>query len=395
MTRYTLFPEHTQRPHEKIISWFGYALLGVLVVLGLGFMLLNHMGYKFLSVQTGSMVPNIQKGDLIITQPVPFKALKTGDVITYKDAKHTNRTITHRIVAIDNHKQTVRTKGDANRHTDAPVAVKNIVGTNIATLPKFGVPMQFTRSIAGVVLLVYIPALLVVMHEFRRLSEYYKMQGTYRVYGDKTQHVLHPNGLAAFGAIALLIVSPLAGGRAQALTSSARMSGNTIQAVFLPSSYQVCNFPSHEALLSYGLIDVFYPEQPDPPLQLAQPILPGTYRVTALSNDDHIANPNEPSQPNERWLAELYGANQSQQLYTTGVTDDIPDSIDQTSTVVNAELRIDQQITAIRYVHNAWLTGLEQDSFGGRSFDQLTYAEKRSVLWNSVKPGCITFTRVR
>lgn len=54
-----------------------------------------------------------------------------------------------------------------------------------------------------------------------------------------------------------------------------------------------------------------------------------------------------------------------------------------------------ETVTAIRYAHNAFLTGLEKEQFGNRKFDELSEAEKRLVIWNSVHPGCITFERIR
>jgi hypothetical protein len=169
------------------------------------------------------------------------------------------------------------------------------------------------------------------------------------------------------------------------------LTGNTITSAFISRTLTVCNFPTDNSLLSYSPVDAFIPKQELAPFTLGQPIPPGTYKITALSHDDHIANPYEPSQPNERWFAQLYTPGATSPSYVTGLSDDLPDAIDENRTVLNSSITFTQTVTGIRYVHNAANTGFEKEQFGNRRFDDLSPQEKRQVLWNSIHAGCLTF----
>ena len=150
----------------------------------------------------------------------------------------------------------------------------------------------------------------------------------------------------------------------------------------------VCEFPDDRALLSYSEGDAVYPNVSDDPLQLSTAIPAGTYTVVAESYEDHT-NTNHPTQLDERW--QLIGYNGSQEVYRSGFTDDIPDNEDTTTTIIGQSVDL-PEITAIRYAHIAYTTGLESDQFGGAPFDSLTDQQKALVEWHSVEPSCIEFT---
>ena len=79
-------------------------------------------GKSFLIVNTGSMEPTINAGELIIIdEKVNYQK---GDVVTYLDNE--NYLITHRIIEID--KDEFITKGDANNLNDEKNDIQNIKG---------------------------------------------------------------------------------------------------------------------------------------------------------------------------------------------------------------------------------------------------------------------------
>lgn len=374
----------------------GTALL--LLALAAGFVYLHVRGSQPLSIQSGSMEPLLHKGDLVIANPVPVAALQPGDIVTFINPANRSQTITHRIVSIDLATRQVLTKGDANARPDKPFSTRLIVGRVDYMMPAVGGLIDVIRQPIGLLVIIYLPTLWVIGAELGRLARYYKSQKKYQL--AERLHVARRNmRLApAQAAAAIMVVAGLVGVAypvSAALSSSSQLVSNSIATVTIPDSYQVCAFPETSTLLSYALIDVLYPEQPDPPILLDAPIIPGTYKITAESNDEHIIHPNAPTQPNERWFVQLYGADHSAPLHATGVTDDIPDDIDQTITVIDESATFTETVTAIRYAHNAFLTGLEKEQFGNRKFDELSEAEKRLVIWNSVHPGCITFERIR
>jgi signal peptidase I len=164
---------------NTIIKISGTALFfaagAVLLVLGLPF-----SGFKALSVQTGSMEPAIKAGDLVVIKRTPPEQLRKGDVITYA-VPGQNMTVTHRIYAVSNqdYGQVFVTKGDANPVVDQPISSVAVLGKVNANVPYIGHFLDFLRSPLGLIIMLYIPALLVIRNELKRLSDYYKSQEPY------------------------------------------------------------------------------------------------------------------------------------------------------------------------------------------------------------------------
>ncbi len=140
-------------------------------------------GSKLLSVQTGSMVPAITKGSLVVVKRVPVNQLAVGDIITFISPTKKNVTVTHRITQLpdkSNNYQFV-TKGDANAISDSSISPKAIVGKVDAAIPYLGGTFDFVRRPQGLILFIYLPALLIIGDEIRKLVAYYKTQMVYIV----------------------------------------------------------------------------------------------------------------------------------------------------------------------------------------------------------------------
>lgn len=144
-------------------------------------------GVKFLSVQSGSMAPVFHKGDLVVVNRVPKAEYGVGDVITFINPRNSKQTITHRIVEVQkiNGHATGRvvTKGDANATNDTSIPTGSIVGRVDKSIPYVGYGFDFVRKPIGLLLLIYVPALIVVTAEMRRLIKHYKSQEPYIVPG--------------------------------------------------------------------------------------------------------------------------------------------------------------------------------------------------------------------
>jgi len=102
---------HISREDKKNIL---YIIFGVLLAFGinqtLGFVLSTDM--PVVAVESNSMVPTFQKGDILVLQGVPEKDLKIGDIIVFSPSP-TQTPVVHRIIKINND-GTFQTRGDAN-----------------------------------------------------------------------------------------------------------------------------------------------------------------------------------------------------------------------------------------------------------------------------------------
>ena len=122
----------------KYSQYVGYGLLAILVV----FTALSFTGtFKSRVVLTGSMAPNINPGDIVITVPVKDRLLQTGDVVTYQARRFNGEGVgifTHRIIGGDS-KTGFLVKGDNNPSPDIQKPSKSdILGLVVFRIPFLG-----------------------------------------------------------------------------------------------------------------------------------------------------------------------------------------------------------------------------------------------------------------
>lgn len=222
----------------------GVLLLSCIVAAAAGFAVFKLNGGTFFSVQTGSMSPSIQRGDLVAVTNVPDSQLAVGDVITYINPANADQTITHRLIEVPSETNQYRfiTRGDANPAPDAPVAPSGVVGRSAFTVPYAGYAFDVVRRPLGLIALIYIPALVVIISEIRRLSEHYRKSQPYfasevirrrKLYALKRQSKIPGNAtkltllvVVSFGVMSLPALA--------ALSSSATLASNTITTKSLP-----------------------------------------------------------------------------------------------------------------------------------------------------------------
>jgi signal peptidase I len=148
----------------------------VVVILVIGFTINFLFGTinPFYVVVSGSMIPNLNIGDLlVIDHNYNYNNLKVGDIIVFNTPGVNNKgqhlTIVHRVAEIitvpsierggsnndqnnDNHNsiiKIIRTKGDANpgsiRLLDYPIRQQNYIGKVVHVIPKVGLVTMVIR----------------------------------------------------------------------------------------------------------------------------------------------------------------------------------------------------------------------------------------------------------
>ena len=148
-------------------------LTSVLIVMAVGAISVGlrfeQLGGRVLSVQTGSMRPSIQPGDGLIVWRQPTAKLLVGQIISYRSSVDPRVIISHRIVAIGKN-GSLTTKGDALSRADPPVAQSAIMGRARAIAPNLGKGLNRLRSPIGLGVTIYLPAILIIVSQIRRLS---------------------------------------------------------------------------------------------------------------------------------------------------------------------------------------------------------------------------------
>lgn len=106
-------------------------------------------GAQFRAVISGSMEPEIPVGSLIVTTPKHFEDIAIGYDITYVMDEDLT-VVTHRVIKINNEKETFITKGIANNIADGKsVRYENVMGTVRYCIPVIGYVFKLMDTMSG------------------------------------------------------------------------------------------------------------------------------------------------------------------------------------------------------------------------------------------------------
>ena len=124
------------------------------------------LGYRTMTMLTGSMAPMIEPGDVTVVTPIAVEDVAEDMVITYHQPIGDRSLITHRVVEVDRStdgRVSVRTKGDANEAIDPWTAtLEGDTAYQVrAVVPELGHVIQALRAPVITQALLYgVPALL-------------------------------------------------------------------------------------------------------------------------------------------------------------------------------------------------------------------------------------------
>lgn len=153
--------------------------IGVIVVFGLlllFFVILPTVqgSMHFLIVLSGSMSPEMNPGDIVVSKYFDPDEIKINDVITFKFADNQKNCITHRVINITNEYGSIhfQTKGDANEDPDqGMVAATELIGKVVFTIPYLGYLPHFAHSPLGFIVLIVLPGILIIIVEIRNIAK--------------------------------------------------------------------------------------------------------------------------------------------------------------------------------------------------------------------------------
>ena len=151
-----------------VVSALAGIALTALLAVGVSFAL----GYRTFAVLSGSMEPAIHGGDAVVDEPIPPRAARVGDVVTFKDPGRGGKLVTHRVRSVRPHGATVAmiTKGDANNAVERwNVPASGSIGRVRYRLTAAGRAIALARGSYGRLLLIALPALLLGLYELNRI----------------------------------------------------------------------------------------------------------------------------------------------------------------------------------------------------------------------------------
>jgi signal peptidase len=153
---------------QIIVSIFFFILFGT-VVFTLVSSRFSVYGYHAYNVMTGSMIPVIPVGSLVLVHQGSYAV---GDIITFNRG---NITVTHRIHAIKNGQ--FQTKGDANDAIDPELVNKNdVIGEDLLIIPFIGKFVDYLKTAPGFIIFVAIPILIYIAFEIRFIKKEFEKE---------------------------------------------------------------------------------------------------------------------------------------------------------------------------------------------------------------------------
>lgn len=146
-------------------------VLGAIAVFWFGIKMYLRTEYPLLAVASGSMVPTLQVGDLIVVQgglevEDLTAASETGDIIVFRKPGNPDELIVHRAVEVRSAGDdlSVVTRGDHNSGVDPwQIYDSHLVGKVVSSIPIVGHIPLFVHSTQGMVLIVVLIGVLIVL----------------------------------------------------------------------------------------------------------------------------------------------------------------------------------------------------------------------------------------
>jgi signal peptidase len=154
----------------KFVNVLGAIVIIFLIAIAAYLFISPEMGWRVDTVMSGSMEPHLKVGGVVVTRPVDTADIKKGDIITFSSPLNGKLT-SHRVVDIEpTTPLRFWTKGDTNEEPDPfIVTAENLAGKVFFYIPYFGYVTTFLKSFLGLVLTLCVPALIIIILEFRNI----------------------------------------------------------------------------------------------------------------------------------------------------------------------------------------------------------------------------------
>ncbi|MDL2363372.1 MAG: signal peptidase I [Patescibacteria group bacterium] len=138
-------------------------------MLAAGLSLLGLTHWRFVAVQTNSMVPTFNAGDALLITSDRTATIQQGDIITYRSQNDPQMTISHRVVSVLG--DSIITAGDAQKIHDPSVSQSQIVGHAVAVAPRLGIIITWLHTPYGLAAALYGPAAILCGTELWRVRK--------------------------------------------------------------------------------------------------------------------------------------------------------------------------------------------------------------------------------
>lgn len=162
----------------KIIGNIIYTIIFIIVLFILIIAILQRttnneitlFGYRIFVVATGSMVPEYEVGDVLVSKEVEPSTIQVGDDIVYKgkEGSFKDKIVTHQVIMIEkeNENYRIQTKGIANTKADPEITQNEVIGKVIY---KMGILSLLQRAMSNNYVFYFVVFVPIVLLTFRQI----------------------------------------------------------------------------------------------------------------------------------------------------------------------------------------------------------------------------------
>ena len=106
------------------------------------------LGFRAYNVLSGSMEPELSKGDLVIVRAAPAEKLQRGDIVTYYPTDEAGTTVTHRVIntLMKDGQILIETRGDAVDQADPMFPGDAVIGIVVFHIPLLGAAVAWIQT---------------------------------------------------------------------------------------------------------------------------------------------------------------------------------------------------------------------------------------------------------
>lgn len=165
----------------KIIGNILYVLLFIIVLLMLVVVILQRVsdnsislgGYRLFTVATGSMEPEYNVGDILLSRQVDINEIKVGDDVVYRgeEGSFKDKIVTHRVISIreENGEKKFTTQGIANTEEDPEIDSSQIYGKVIYKVKTLSFIGQIAKNLYVFYFIIFIPIAIIIFRQIRNI----------------------------------------------------------------------------------------------------------------------------------------------------------------------------------------------------------------------------------
>lgn len=166
----------------QVLGKILYTLMFIMVILLLIVVIIQRTtnnaislgGFRIFVVATGSMVPDYEVGDILISKEIDPKEIKVGDDIVYKGEKGSfkDKVVTHRVISIEQQEDgnyKIITKGIANTEQDPEITQNQVYGKIVYKAQFLSFISKLISNIYVFYFLIFVPIVVIVFRQIKNI----------------------------------------------------------------------------------------------------------------------------------------------------------------------------------------------------------------------------------